>query len=189
MVPELGEAKAPAGPAAGAMNMGRTVSNFRQSQRLIVMTGSKPFSPAGDGRKPNLMRTPCEARTSTSPSPQPSPLVPYQRNDAQNAQHFSRHSHSAFCLCGFSAILKTVGVCAFALGSGYAGLGRGRIFVSRSVKRRPSEFARRAGSGSLSPGERVRVRGNKPYLGPTCRTITETVELRAFSSKGAAYPS
>jgi hypothetical protein len=41
----------------------------------------------------------------------------------QNAQHFSGHSHSAFCLCGFGAILKTVGVCAFALGSGYAGLG------------------------------------------------------------------
>ena len=56
-------------------------------------------------------------------------------------------------------------------------LGRGSIIASLAASRGPLDLSNNGRCGSLSLGERVRVRGNKPHdYPPRLRTANEPIE-------------
>jgi hypothetical protein len=58
------------------------VSDLRQSWRLEIMNGSKPYGPSGGSQAPSTKRTRPGLRVSCSPSPPPSPRGEGERSDA-----------------------------------------------------------------------------------------------------------
>ena len=133
---------------------------LRQSRRLGIMNGSKPYGPSGQQR----LATPRPERRIDSacfalPSPRFSPGGSPLPSDGRGVR-----------------------------GEGNGREGRGRN-VRRAAKNR-TRWMVRDGSGccSLSHRERVRVRGNHTNSDPAYRTTPGTVELRGSSGRAGGFP-
>ena len=142
------------------------VGDLRQSRRHERMNGLKQYGLSGDQQTSGEVPTRFAQRASTFPSP-PACAACLRRRGRQAADAAGRRPSPS---------------------------GRGRIHRWLSAQpsavsaRRTSRTTEAAADCSLSPWERVRVRGIGLPFDTSTRTIPEIVELRESSGRAGGFP-
>src|SRR5438046_4122481 len=143
------------------------------------MNDSKPCGPSGDQQTSGEVLTRLALRASPSPSPQPSPPSAVLLRPAA---------------CRIPTGVRSTGPCSTGLLRRTGPPGRGRILLwftaqpSAVSARRTSRTTEPAAGCSLSPWERVRVRGTGLPFDIATRTLPEIVELRESSGRAGGFP-